>query len=144
MAKPRTTWAAIAVAVIAIAGASMSTAWAGGPPGVVEDPVDIAEAVGTGVFDGALVGFRATGDTNDEASANVIAACERAGGQECTSDEVTNDNLCIVSVADDNNDVVAGGAGVTVEVAREDALRRAAANGTPLPPTATTVISACP
>ena len=54
------------------------------------------------------------------------------GGQNCTSDEVTNDNLCIVSVADAGNEVVAGGAGATVEAARDDAFQRAAANGTPL------------
>jgi hypothetical protein len=69
--------------------------------------------------------------------------CQGAGGQECTSDEVTNDNLCIVSVADDGNDVVVGGAGVTVEAARDDAFARAAVNGTPLGPTAAIVISDC-
>ena len=100
-------------------------------------------AVGTGVFVDELVGFRATGPTNEDASARVIAQCQSAGGQECTSDEVTNDNLCIVSVADDSNDVVAGGAGATVEAARDDALQRAAANGTPLSPAASIVISDC-
>ena len=100
-------------------------------------------AVGTGVFVDELVGFRATGPTNEEASARVIAQCQSAGGQECTSDEVTNDNLCIVSVADDGNDVVAGGAGATVDAARGDALQRAAANGTPLSPAAVVVISDC-
>jgi len=143
MANTRLVSAIVAAGVIA-AGISTSTAWAGGPGGVIEDPSDMSEAVGTGVFDGGLVGFHATGDTNDEASARVIAACERAGGQMCTSDEVTNDNLCIVSVADDGSDVVAGGAGVTVEAARQDALRRAAANNMPLPAPATVVISDCP
>lgn len=143
MAKSRLVWAIVAAGVIA-AGSSMSTAWADGPPGLIEDPDDISAAVGTGEFADALVGFYATGDTNDEASAAVIAACEGAGGIECTSDEVTNERLCIVSVADDVSDVVAGGAGVTVEAAREDALRRAAANNTPLGPDAAVVISACP
>ena len=91
-----------------------------------------------------MVGFQAAGDSNDEASARVIAACEGRGGNSCTSDEVTNDNLCIVSVADDSNAVVAGGAGATVEAARDDAFQRAMANNTPLSPTAVIVISACP
>jgi hypothetical protein len=95
------------------------------------------------VFIDGLAGFRASGATNEEASARVIAQCQSAGGQECTSDEVTNDELCIVSVADDSNDVVAGGAGATVEAARGDAFARAAANGTPLGPTAAIVISDC-
>ncbi|WP_369816690.1 DUF4189 domain-containing protein [Mycobacterium sp. E740] len=111
---------------------------------MVEDPEDVSAAVGTGNFEGALVGFTATGDTNDEAAAAVIAQCQSAGGVECTSDEVTNDNLCIVSVADDENDVVAGGAGATVEAARADAVNRAAANNTPLGPSAQIVVSACP
>ncbi len=132
----------VAVAVIAV-GISAGNAWADGPGGVVEESNDISVAVGTGVFIDGLVGFRASGATNDEASARVIAQCQGAGGQECTSDEVTNDNLCIVSVADDGNDVVAGGAGVTVEAARDDAFARAAGNGTPLGPTAAIVISDC-
>ena len=57
---------------------------------------------------------------------------------------MSNDNLCIASVADDTNDVVAGGAGVTVEAARLDAVARAAANNTPLGPNSFVVISACP
>ncbi|OBI71184.1 hypothetical protein A5663_09895 [Mycobacterium sp. E740] len=134
----------IAAACIVGAGISAGAAWAGGPGGVVEDPEDVSAAVGTGNFEGALVGFTATGDTNDEAAAAVIAQCQSAGGVECTSDEVTNDNLCIVSVADDENDVVAGGAGATVEAARADAVNRAAANNTPLGPSAQIVVSACP
>ncbi|KUH98100.1 hypothetical protein AU188_12260 [Mycobacterium sp. IS-3022] len=134
----------IAAAGVVGAGITAGTAWAGGQGGVVEDPEDISAAVGTGVFEGAVVGFTATGDTNEEASAAVIAQCESAGGVECTSDEVTNDRLCIVSVADDVSDVVAGGAGATVEAARADAFNRAAANNTPLSPTAPVVISACP
>ena len=132
----------VTAGVIAV-GISTGTAWAGGPGGAIENSPDISVAVGTGVFIDGLVGFTATGATNDEASARVIAQCQSAGGQECTSDEVTNDNLCIVSVADDSNEVVAGGAGATVAAARDDAYQRAAANGTPLGPTAAIVISDC-
>jgi hypothetical protein len=120
-------------------------AWADGPGGVIDDAANGAsEAVGTGVFDNGLVGFRASGNTNEEASAAVIAACRRAGGRDCTSDEVTNENLCVVSVADPVSRVVAGGAGVTLDVARQDAIARAAANSTPLGPGAVVVVSACP
>lgn len=132
----------LAAALIAAVAPPVS-AWAGGPDGTVENPDDISVAVGTGVFVDSLVGFTATGATNEEASARVIAQCQSAGGQECTSDEVTNDRLCIVSVADDGSDVVAGGAGATVENARDDAFQRAAANGTPLSPAAVIVISNC-
>ena len=57
---------------------------------------------------------------------------------------MTNDRLCIVSVGDGVTHVVSGGAGVTVEAARDDAFNRAAAAGTPLGADATTVVSACP
>ncbi|MUL46619.1 DUF4189 domain-containing protein [Mycobacterium sp. CBMA293] len=140
MIRTRVVSSIVATSVIA-AGISSGVAWADGPAGVVED--DISAAVGTGVFEGSLVGFQATGATNDEASARVVAACQSAGGQSCTSDEVTNDNLCIVSVADDSNAVVAGGAGATVEAARDDAFQRAASNNTPLSPAAVIVISLC-
>ena len=135
--------APLVIAGVIAVGISTGTAWAGGPGGAIENSPDISVAVGTGVFIDDLVGFKATGATNDEASARVIAQCQSAGGQECTSDEVTNDNLCIVSVADDGNEVVAGGAGVTSEAARDDAFQRAAANGTPRGPTALIVISDC-
>lgn len=134
---------ALAAAGVIAAGVSVGVAWADGPGGVVEN-TDIAEAVGTGVFEGELVGFLATGATNDQAAASVIAACQAAGGSECTADEVTNDNLCIVSVADADSDVVAGGAGVTVEAARLDALARAAGNNTPIAVDSPVVISDCP
>ena len=135
------------------AGVAAATAWAGGPDGVVENPPDLYEAVGTGAFEdfsdgaggvGVIAGFRAYGATAEEASAAVIAACQAAGGLDCTADEYTNDNLCIVSVADDSNDVVAGGAGIDPEAARLDALARAAANNTPLGPSNFIVIAACP
>lgn len=135
---------AIAAASVIVAGISTGVAWAGGPGGVIEEAGDISVAVGTGVFEGSLLGFQADGATNDEASARVITACVDAGGALCTSDEVTNDSLCIVSVADDSNSVVAGGAGVTVEAARDDAFARALANDTPLSPAAVIVISTCP
>jgi hypothetical protein len=134
--------AIVAAGVVATA-ISAGVAWAGGPGGVVENDNEISEAVGTGVFENALAGFFAAGASNDEASARVIAACQQAGGQECTSDEVTNEKLCIVSVADDITGVVSGGAGATIEAARADAFQRAAANATPLSPSAVTVISSC-
>ena len=142
MANKRLVSAILAAGVVA-AGVSIGAAWEDGPGGVVQD-TDISEAVGTGVFDGELVGFLAAGATNDQAAANVIAACQAAGGSECTADEVTNDNLCIVSVADDDTDVVAGGAGVTVEAARIDALAKAAGNNTPIGADSPIVISDCP
>jgi hypothetical protein len=135
--------APFAAAGIVAAGLSAGTAWAGGPGGAIEDSGDSSVAVGRGASVDGLVGFRATGATNDEASARVIEQCRTAGGQDCTSDEVTNDKLCIVSVADDSSKVVAGGAGVTIDAARADALQRAAANGTPLGPNAVIVISDC-
>ncbi len=48
----------------------------------------------------------------------MIAACQQAGAQECSRDEVTNDSLCVVSVGSDDTGVVSGGAGPTVEAAR--------------------------
>lgn len=142
MANTRLVSVILAAGVIT-AGISTGIAWAGGPGGAVENTNEISEAVGTGVFENSIVGFVASGKTNDEASANVIAKCQAAGGTECTSDEVTNDDLCIVSVADDASDVVAGGAGTTTEAARADALQRAADNGSPLSPTSPIVISSC-
>ncbi|MCB0939588.1 MAG: hypothetical protein KDB72_05035 [Mycobacterium sp.] len=140
-----------AVAGVVVAGICTGTAWAGGPEGGA--PGDLFEAVGSGTFDdtrdgpgGASteVGFRATGATAGQASAAVVAACQAAGGVDCTSDEVTNDNVCIVSVFDPGTNVDAGGAGPTVEAARQDAIQRAAANNTPMSPAAAVLISACP
>ena len=140
MAKINGLWALVAGAVVA-AGISTATASAGGPGGYVEG--DIATAVGTGEFLDSLIGFVARGPSNEEASAKVLAQCESAGGVLCTVDEVTNDNLCIASVASPITKVVAGGAGVTIEAARQDALNKAAASGTPEGPDATIVVSAC-
>jgi len=141
MAKTRLVSAIVAAGVIA-AGITTSYAWADGP-GTSSD-TDTFEAVGTGSFIDELDGFDATGNTAEQAAAAVIAECQAAGGVECTADEVTNDNLCIVSVADDTTDVVAGGAGATVELALADAIAQAAANGTPFSGDQTVVISACP
>jgi len=142
---------AIVTAGVIAGGVSVGIAYAGGPSGTVAE--DISVAVGTGTFEdltdgvGGLMeegGFTATGPTNDAASAAVIAACQAAGGVECTADEVTNDNLCIVSVASDLTGVVAGGAGPTIEAATQDALSKAAAAGTPEGNDAVVVVSACP
>jgi hypothetical protein len=119
-------------------------AWADGVAGVVENPGDIAAAVGSGVRGGAIVGFSATGTDDPAAAAAVIAACQRAGADQCSSDEVTNDRLCIVNVDSTATGVVAGGAGPTVEAARQDAFNRAAANNTPLDPEAPTLAISCP
>src|SRR5262245_1122628 len=122
MAVARMASAMFALGVI-VATFSVGSAWAGGPDGLVEGGGDVCQAVGSGVLNGALAGFSATGPTNDAASAAVIAACQEAGAEECSRDEVTNDNLCVVSVGEDSSGVVAGGAGPTVEAARDDAFR---------------------
>jgi hypothetical protein len=111
----------------------------------VEPDGDISVAVGSGVLDVALVGFTATGPTNEAATAAVIAACQQAGALDCSRDEVTNDSLCIASVgASDGSGVVAGGAGPTVEAARDDAFRHAQEADAPLDPGARILASACP
>ncbi|MGB0437738.1 MAG: DUF4189 domain-containing protein [Mycobacterium sp.] len=114
------------------AGISTGTAWAGGPGGVVENVDHMSAAVGTGVFEDALVGFLATGATNEEASANVVAQCEAAGGMYCTMDMATNDDNCIGSFADPVNMVVGGGAGATIEEARQNAINEAAIYNMPV------------
>lgn len=142
MGKTRMVWTTIVAAGVLAGGVSTGIAWAGGPDGAVQE--DISVAVGSGAFDDSIAGFTATGATNEEATANVIAVCQAAGGVDCTADEVTNDNLCIASVVSDLTDVVAGGAGPTVEAARMDAINKAMANGTPEGPDATVLVSACP
>ena len=92
----------------------------------------------------SMPSFAATGATAEEASAAVIAACQAVGGQDCSSDLVTNENYCIVSVGDDAIDVVSGGAGATIEDARQDAVARAAASNLPINPASPVIISACP
>ena len=140
MASTRKILGFFGVAIVA-ATISAGSAWAGGADGVV----DMSRAVGSGVLNGGLVGFTVTGPTNEAASVAAVAACQQAGAQDCTRDEVTNDNLCIASVAASNGSgVVAGGAGATVDAARADAYNRAAANNTPLDPAAKVVVSACP
>ena len=153
MVKNRLVYAIGAAGVIAAAVATGS-AWAGGPGGTVDNtPADLFVAVGGGTFEDPAdgpggnsleAGFTATGATADEAAAKVIAACQAAGGVDCSSDEVTNDNLCIVSVFDPASHVEAGGAGATVEDARLDAIQSAAANNTPIPASTPVLISACP
>ena len=150
----RTRFAVTVVAAgVAAAGISANVAWAGGPGGVVDGPDTTFRAVGTGTFEdfqdgpglsSVEAGFFATGATADEAASAVIQACQAVGGQDCSSDMVTNDNLCIVSVGDDDVDVVSGGAGVTVEAARLDAIQRAAASDMPMSPASPVIISACP
>ena len=131
-------------AAMAVALASTSPAWAGGPDGVVEDG-NISRAVGSGLSNGTLVGFTASGATNDAASAALIAVCQNAGAQQCSSDEVTNDVFCVVSVgADDGTGIVAGGAGPTVDAARDDAFRNAGRANLVLDPAARVLASSCP
>ncbi|MCH9666470.1 MAG: DUF4189 domain-containing protein [Actinomycetia bacterium] len=126
------------------AGVSAGTAWAGGPAGVTENVDHMSAAVGTGVFANGLMGFIATGATNEEAMANVIAKCSAEGGMYCTSDMATNEDNCIGSFADPVNMVVGGGAGATVEEARQNAIQEAAANNMPVSePDVFVVISDC-
>lgn len=138
-------YTAVFVAGVVAATVWAGSAWAGGPGGVVEDAGDISQAVGSGVFNGALIGFTATGPTNEAASAAVISMCQQAGAQDCSRDEVTNDDLCVVSVGSgDGSGIVAGGAGPTVEAARDDAFRHAQDANAPLDPGAQVLVSACP
>lgn len=151
MAKTRLVWAIVAAGVLAggMSGCSKSET-----PAAPADAEDISVAVGTGEFTdregdknpdtNTIVGFTATGDTNEEAMGAVILACQEAGGVECTADEVTNDKLCIASVASSTSHVVAGGAGATVEDARLDAIKRAEDNKTPIGDDAFVVVSSCP
>ncbi|VEG57502.1 Uncharacterised protein [Mycolicibacterium aurum] len=123
---------------------SAATSWAGGPGGVVNGG-DISRAVGSGVMDGLLVGFTASGPTNDAAAAAVVAACQSTGAQECSSDEVTNDVFCVVSVgADDGSGIVSGGAGLTIEAAREDAFAHVRQANLVLDPSARVLAGSCP
>lgn len=142
------------------AGLSMGTAWAGGPdgtddgsPGPPGSYGGLFSAVGSGTFEDPAdgpgrnnveVGYNAYGNTAAEAEANLVAECQADGGRDCSADQVTNDNVCIVSVIDNPTYVIAGGAGPTVEAARLDAMARAAANGTPMSPGAQVLISDCP
>lgn len=139
-----TTQATLALAAACAALVTATPASAGGPDGVVEDG-PISRAVGSGLNGGTLVGFTATGPTNDAASAALIAACQGAGAQQCSSDEVTNDVFCVVSVgADDGTGIVAGGAGPTVDAARDDAFRNVGRANLVLNPAARVLASSCP
>jgi len=118
-------------------------AWADGPGGVVDSGA-VSRAVGSGVRDGALIGYTATGPTNDLAASAVIAACQSAGATECTSDEESNDAVCIVSVgADDGSGVVSGGAGPTIEAARDDAFGHVSTAHLTFAPNARILASSC-
>lgn len=154
MPNTRAVWAVAAAGVLAggvLLGCSTSESPVAETKAVAED---ISVAVGTGEFldtagdddpsTNTIVGFTATAPTNDEASAEVIKACEDAGGVECTADQVTNENVCIASVGSDETAVVAGGAGATVEDARLDAIKKAQDNETPLGSDAVVIVSACP
>ncbi len=121
-----------------------SPAAAGGPGGVVEDTV-VSRAVGSGLSGGLLAGYTATGPTNEAAAAAVVSVCQQAGAEQCSSDEVTNDIFCVVTVgADDGSGIVAGGAGATVEEARGDAFSNAVRAGVNLDPAARVLASSCP
>lgn len=136
--------ASVALAAAFVALVTAAPASAGGPDGVVEDG-NISRAVGSGLSGGTLVGFTATGPTNDAASAALVAACQGAGAQQCSSDEVTNDVFCVVSVgADDGTGIVAGGAGPTVDAARDDAFRNVGRANLVLNPAARVLASSCP
>ncbi len=75
----------------------------------------------------------------------MVAVCQGAGADQCSSDEVTNDVFCIVSVgADDGSGVVSGGAGPTVEAARDDAFRHVGQANLTLGPGARILASSCP
>ena len=146
MAITRSVYAVFAAGAVALGTAattvSAAPAWAGGPDGYVEGAGG-SRAVGSGELEGAYIGFVAYGSSNDEAAAAVVAQCQNAGATECTSDEQTNDALCIVSVGGADG-TVAGGAGPTVEAAEQDAYQRAGEAGHSLDETATLIISSCP
>jgi hypothetical protein len=132
-----------AASIVIAALVSATPAWAGGPGGVVETG-DSSRAVGSGVLNGTLIGFTASGATNDDASAAVIAICQSAGADQCSRDEVTDGVFCVVSVgADDGSGIVAGGAGATVETAREDAYRNVGRANLVLAPDARILASSC-
>ncbi|OAN39468.1 DUF4189 domain-containing protein [Mycolicibacterium iranicum] len=129
---------------LAVMVVTAALSWAGGPGGVVTGG-DISRAVGSGLLDGLLVGFTASGPSNDAASAAVVAACQSAGAQQCSSDEVTNDVYCVVSVgADDGSGIVSGGAGATIEAARDNAFANVARANLVLDPSARVLAGSCP
>jgi hypothetical protein len=158
MASKRVLTAAAAAAAATIAAAiSTGTAWAGGPtdstvddsPGPPGNYGGMFSALGSGTFiepngQNVEVGYNEYGYTAAEAQTNVVRQCLNEGGQNCSSDIVTNDNLCIVSIVDGRTNVNSGGAGPTIEAARQDALTRAAANNMPMSPDSAVLISDCP
>jgi hypothetical protein len=147
MAIIRSVSAAFATGVVTagtvVAMVSAGSAWAGGPDGDVEGNA-VSRAVGSGVIDGDLMGYQASGANNDAAEAAVIAVCQNAGADQCTSDEVTDAPICIVSVgAEDGSGVVAGGAGHTIEEASADAYQNAGEFNQTLDPGSSILASSC-
>ncbi len=137
-------WVRAISAGLLCAVAMAAPAWAGGPGGGVDTGV-VFRAVGSGVRDGMLTGFTGTGPTEEMATSAVIAACQGVGAEQCSSDEQTDDVFCIVSVgADDGSGIVSGGAGPTVEAARDDAFRHVGSAGLTLDPSARILASSCP
>ena len=146
----------VVAAIVGVSAAVIAagTAWADPPaddsPGPPGSYGGMFSAVGSGTFvdpsnqDTVEVGYNAYGDTAVQAEEAVIGQCLAAGGQDCSSDMVTNDNVCIVVVTDLTTRVDVGGAGPTVEAARVDAVLRAAANGTPVGLDSPVLISDCP
>ena len=150
-------WVTAIAAGVSVAAISAATAWAGGPDGGVDDSPgppgsygDMFAAVGSGTFvnpsnqDSVEVGYNAYGNSEAEAKSALIGQCVADGGQNCSADMVTNDNVCIAVVVDVNTRVDVGGAGPTVDAARLNAIARAAANGTPVSPDSPVLISDCP
>lgn len=132
----------VATAGAVAAMVSAVPAWAGGPDGHVEG-TGTSRAVGSGVLNDAFVGYVASGATNQEATTAVIAQCHNAGADQCTSDEVTSEPLCVVSVGAADG-TVSGGAGTTVEAARQNAFENATAVERDLGPDAKILASSCP
>lgn len=153
------------LSVLAIGGCAVGiatgTAWAGGPGDQIDDTPGppgsygaMFAAVGSGTFadfsdDGTRignveVGYDAFGNTAEEAVNELVGTCQIEGGQNCSADMVTNDNLCIVSLADGRDNVNSGGAGPTIEAARLDAIARAASSNLPMSPDSVVLISDCP
>jgi hypothetical protein len=74
-----------------------------------------------------------------------VSVCHSAGAEQCSSDSVTDDVFCVVTVgADDGTGVVAGGSGATVDAARGDAFANAVRAGVVLDPTTRVLVSSCP
>ena len=118
-----------------------------GTASVVQVTNGAAALVGRRVVCGSTCehGIERYGDLVPATLPALIAACQGAGAQQCSSDEVTNDVFCVVSVgADDGTGIVAGGAGPTVDAARDDAFRNVGRANLVLNPAARVLASSCP